>query len=61
MLKRSLLTLSIITILAGCSLDGDDGAAGAAGPAGPTGGTGPSGQPGKNLPRDLNIEVVGRY
>lgn len=61
MLKRSLLTLSIITILAGCSLDGDDGAAGAAGPAGPTGGTGPSGQPGKNLPRDLNIEVVGRF
>lgn len=55
MLKRSLLALSIITILSGCSLDGDDGAAGATGPAGD------AGQPGKNLPRELSIEVVGRF
>tara|TARA_R110002126_G_scaffold43555_24_gene124964 strand:- start:3097 stop:4947 length:1851 start_codon:yes stop_codon:yes gene_type:complete len=61
MLKRSLLTLSIITILSGCSLDGDDGATGVAGPAGPAGSSGQNGQPGKNLPRDLNIEVVGRF
>ncbi|WP_205620427.1 choice-of-anchor I family protein [Arsukibacterium perlucidum] len=61
MLKRSLLTLSIITILSGCSLDGDDGVAGPAGPAGPAGGSGQTGQPGKNLPRELNIEVVGRF
>lgn len=55
MLKRSLLALSIMTILSGCSLDGDDGAAGATGPAGD------AGQPGKNLPRELSIEVVGRF
>src|SRR5690606_10173363 len=55
MLKRSLLALSIIAILSGCSLDGDDGAAGATGPAGD------AGQPGKNLPRELSIEVVGRF
>lgn len=55
MLKRSLLALSIITILSGCSLDGGDGAAGATGPAGD------AGQPGKNLPRELSIEVVGRF
>ncbi|MBU1310123.1 MAG: choice-of-anchor I family protein [Gammaproteobacteria bacterium] len=61
MLKRSLLALSIMTILSGCTLDGDDGATGPAGPAGPTGGTGQTGQPGKNLPRDLSIEVVGRF
>ncbi|WP_372626010.1 choice-of-anchor I family protein [Arsukibacterium sp.] len=61
MLKRSLLTLSIITIMSGCTLDGDDGAVGAAGPAGPVGESGQAGQPGKNLPRALNIEVVGRF
>lgn len=61
MLKRSLLTLSIIAILSGCSLDGDDGATGPAGPAGGSGQTGQTGQPGKNLPRELNIEVVGRF
>ncbi|GAB2926922.1 choice-of-anchor I family protein [Rheinheimera gaetbuli] len=61
MLKRSLLALSIITVLSGCSLDGDDGAVGATGPAGPTGNSGQTGQPGKNLPRELNIEVVGRF
>ena len=58
MLKRSLLALSVVSILSGCSLDGDDGAVGATGPAGQTGQTG---QPGKDLPRALNIEVVGRF
>ena len=61
MLKRSLLALSIITVLAGCSLDGDDGATGPTGATGPAGETGQSGQPGKDLPRELNIEVVGRF
>lgn len=58
MLKRSLLALSLVSILSGCSLDGDDGAVGSTGPAGQTGQTG---QPGKDLPRALNIEVVGRF
>ena len=58
MLKRSLLALSIVSILSGCALEGDDGAAGATGPPGQTGQTG---QPGKDLPRELNIDVVGRF
>lgn len=58
MLKRSLLALSIVSILSGCALEGDDGAAGA---TGPTGQTGQTGQPGKDLPRELNIDVVGRF
>lgn len=61
MLKHSLLALSIVTVLAGCSLDGDDGATGPTGATGPSGETGQSGQPGKDLPRELNIEVVGRF
>ena len=61
MLKRSLLALTIVSILSGCSLDGDDGAPGATGATGPAGETGQAGQPGKNLPRELNIEVVGRF
>lgn len=61
MLKRSLLALSIVSILSGCTLEGDDGAAGAAGATGPTGQTGQTGQPGKDLPRELNIDVVGRF
>lgn len=58
MLKRSLLALSIVSILSGCALEGDDGAAGT---TGPTGQTGQTGQPGKDLPRELNIDVVGRF
>ena len=58
MLKRSLLALSIVSALSGCALEGDDGATGAAGPAGETGQTG---QPGKDLPRELNVEIVGRF
>lgn len=61
MLKRSLLALSIVSILSGCALEGDDGAAGATGATGPTGQTGQTGQPGKDLPRELNIDVVGRF
>ncbi|HSG50565.1 MAG TPA: choice-of-anchor I family protein, partial [Rheinheimera sp.] len=42
----------------GCALEGDDGATGATGPAGETG---QSGQPGKDLPREFNVEIVGRF
>ncbi|HSG51536.1 MAG TPA: hypothetical protein VLA40_05470 [Rheinheimera sp.] len=58
MLKRSLLALSIVSALSGCALEGYDGATGATGPAGETGQTG---QPGKDLPRELNVEIVGRF
>ncbi|MDP5135163.1 choice-of-anchor I family protein [Rheinheimera baltica] len=64
MFKRSLLALTVMAALSGCSLDGDDGAQGATGPAGQAGAPGQAGavgQPGKNLPRDLNVEVVGRF
>jgi len=55
MLKRSLLAFSIVASLAGCTLDGDEGATGA------TGETGQTGQPGKDLPRELSVDIVGRF
>ncbi|GAA0349805.1 choice-of-anchor I family protein [Bowmanella denitrificans] len=59
-LKRSLIALTLMSALAACS-DGDDGAQGPAGTPGQNGTPGQDGTPGKNLPRDLNIEVVGRF
>ncbi|HEX5792745.1 MAG TPA: choice-of-anchor I family protein, partial [Rheinheimera sp.] len=58
MMKRSLLALTVLAALSGCSLDGDDGAQG---PVGEVGAPGESGQDGKDLPRELNIAVVGRF
>ncbi|WP_088329136.1 choice-of-anchor I family protein [Lacimicrobium sp. SS2-24] len=62
--KHSLLALSLMTVLGGCALEGDDGEQGAQGPSGqqgPTGEQGPAGETGKGLPRDLRIDVVGRF
>ncbi|GGO74844.1 choice-of-anchor I family protein [Bowmanella pacifica] len=60
-LKHSLLTLALLSVLAGCSLDGEDGNQGPAGTPGQDGAPGQDGNAGKDLPRDLNIEVVGRF
>lgn len=60
-LKHSLLTLTLLSVLAGCSLDGEDGNQGPAGTPGQNGAPGQDGNAGKDLPRDLNIEVVGRF
>ncbi|GGD68156.1 choice-of-anchor I family protein [Lacimicrobium alkaliphilum] len=62
--KHSIIALGLITALSGCVLEGDDGEQGAAGPIGqqgPAGEQGISGEDGKGLPRELNIEVVGRF
>ena len=74
--KLSFLALSIALGVSACSLEGDDGAQGPAGPAGQQGPAGNDGAPGtpgtdgapgtpgndgKSLPRELNIEVVGRF
>ena len=58
MMKRSLLALTVLAALSGCSLDGDDGAQG---PVGEVGAPGTPGDDGKNLPRELEIAVVGRF
>ena len=58
MMKQSLLALMVLAALSGCSLDGDDGAQG---PVGEIGTPGTPGDDGKNLPRELDIAVVGRF
>ncbi|WP_397470867.1 choice-of-anchor I family protein [Rheinheimera sp.] len=58
MMKQSLLALTVLAALSGCSLDGDDGAQG---PVGEVGAPGTPGEDGKNLPRELDIAVVGRF
>ncbi|WP_417706022.1 choice-of-anchor I family protein [Rheinheimera aquimaris] len=58
MMKQSLLALTVLAALSGCSLDGDDGAQG---PVGEVGAPGTPGEGGKNLPRELDIAVVGRF
>ncbi|WP_440874209.1 choice-of-anchor I family protein [Thalassotalea sp. PLHSN55] len=63
-LKLSLLSVIISTALAGCTLDGDDGEQGAAGiqgEQGVQGEQGTAGSNGKDLPRELSLEVVGRF
>lgn len=58
MMKQSLLALTVLAALSGCSLDGDDGAQG---PVGEVGAPGTPGDDGKNLPRELDIAIVGRF
>ncbi|MEC8138796.1 MAG: collagen-like protein, partial [Pseudomonadota bacterium] len=48
MLKRSIIALSLLTILSGCSLDGDDGKDGLKGEQGPAGQNGTNGTDGVN-------------
>ncbi len=63
-LKLSLISLALVSALSGCSLEGDDGVNGATGPqgaAGVDGQNGTNGNDGQSLPRDLAIEVVGRF
>lgn len=61
---RAVLAVSMIVALGACGSDGDDGSQGqqgVAGLAGPQGAQGGSGTNGKNLPRQLQIDVVGRF
>lgn len=60
MLKRSLIALSLISILTGCSLDGDDGQDGTQGIQGEQGTAGQNGTNGTNANSALNISLVGR-
>lgn len=60
MLKRSLIALSLISILTGCSLDGDDGQDGTQGIQGEQGAMGQNGTNGINANSALNISLVGR-
>lgn len=60
MLKRSLIALSLISILTGCSLDGDDGQDGTQGIQGEQGTAGLNGTNGTNANSALNISLVGR-
>lgn len=57
MLKRSIIALSLLTILSGCSLDGDDGKDGLQGEQGPAGQDGASGEDANSA---LSINLIGR-
>lgn len=69
MLKRSIVALTLVSMLLGCSLDGEDGKTGPQGPAGVAGqnGTngvdgsnGTNGTNGKDVNALLDIQLVGR-
>jgi hypothetical protein len=59
--KLSILTIALISGLTACTLDGDNGQDGAPGAQGTVGASGQNGANGQSLPRDLSIEVVGRF
>ncbi|MGQ8365155.1 choice-of-anchor I family protein [Glaciecola sp. 1036] len=61
---KSLITLSLVASLSACVLEGDDGDVGPQGPTGADGAQGdqgPQGQNGQDAPRDLALQVVGRF
>lgn len=57
MLKKSIIALSLLSLLTGCSLDGDDGQDGAQGIQGTAGN---NGENGTNANSALNINLIGR-
>ena len=59
--KAGLLTVALSMALSGCNLDGDNGEQGIDGAQGIPGVVGTDGSDGKSLPRELNVEVVGRF
>ena len=60
MFKRSIIALSLISVLTGCLLDGDDGQSGSQGLQGEQGTDGINGLNGINANSALNINLVGR-
>ena len=60
MFKKSIIALSLISVLTGCSLDGDDGQSGSQGLQGEQGTPGTNGLNGINANSALNINLVGR-
>ncbi|WP_024599971.1 choice-of-anchor I family protein [Pseudoalteromonas sp. TAE56] len=60
MFKKSIIALSLISVLTGCSLDGDDGQNGSQGLQGEQGAGGTNGLNGINANSVLNISLVGR-
>ena len=60
MLKKSIIALSLLSMLTGCSLDGDDGQNGAQGAQGEQGTAGENGINGTNANSALTINLIGR-
>jgi len=60
MFKKSIIALSLVSVLTGCSLDGDDGQSGSQGLQGEQGTPGTNGLNGINANSALNINLVGR-
>jgi len=60
-LKKSIIAISIISVLSACEFDGDDGAQGETGITGPQGIIGQQGPAGESAIRNVRVEVVGRF
>ncbi|MDP2561589.1 choice-of-anchor I family protein [Psychrobium sp. 1_MG-2023] len=59
-MKKSIIAISLLTLLAGCSLEGDDGQPGVAGQQGATGLNGSDGRNGENANALLDVSLVAR-
>ena len=60
-IKKSIIALSIISILSACQFDGDDGIQGETGASGTQGIQGEAGIAGENTVPNVSVEVVGRF
>jgi len=60
-LKKSIIAISIISVLSACQFDGDNGTQGEIGKTGPQGVIGQQGAAGESAIRNVRVEVVGRF
>jgi len=60
-IKKSVIALSLISLLSACQFDGDDGEQGEVGTQGEQGQIGEQGTAGENAIQNVRVEVVGRF
>lgn len=60
-IKKTIITLSIISALSACQFDGDEGVQGSSGIQGTQGEQGIQGNIGESAPQNVRVEVVGRF
>lgn len=60
-IKKSVIALSVLTILSACQFDGDNGQQGDVGVTGTQGETGVTGNDGVSSIQNVSVEVVGRF
>ena len=60
-IKKSVIALSVVTLLSACQFDGDNGTDGEIGATGPQGVQGLQGETGNSTLKSAKVEVVGRF